>query len=69
MRIQYISAATTSVSRFWKYCRPIFEARKNSSWVPTMPTREESLIIAINSLPVGGMMTLTACGNTMRRIV
>jgi hypothetical protein len=36
--IQYMMAATTSVSRFWKYWRPIFEARKKSSWVPTIPT-------------------------------
>ena len=64
-----MTAATTSISRFWKYWRPIFEALKNSSWAPTRPTREESLIMAMNSLPVGGMITLTACGSTMRRIV
>ena len=44
-------------------------ARQNSSWRPTKDTSAESLIIAMNSLPMAGITIRIACGRTIRRIV
>ena len=51
---------------FWE---PTVWARQSSSWTPMIETSAESLIIAMNSLPIAGMTIRTACGRTTRRIV
>jgi len=59
-------------SRFLKSRLPISCAlRKISAELTATPrkdTRAVSFIMAMNSFPVGGMMTLIAWGRTIRRI-
>ena len=70
---QYSAAATSSDSRRLRTL-PLNAscARRNSSAfataAPRKPTSAVSFIIAMNSLPVGGMITRIACGSTTRRI-
>ncbi len=57
---------------FLNAARPSSVARRNGSdqkmAAPRNDNNAVSFIIAMNSLPVGGMMTRSACGSTMRRI-
>ncbi len=66
---QYTSAASSSVSSVRKLDCPIRCARHSSSWTLMIETSAESLIMAMNSLPIAGVTIRTACGSTIRRIV
>ena len=72
VRPQYTSAAATYASRFLKSALPTsWERRKTSALAMVTPRNETSavsFIIAMNSLPVGGMITRNACGSTTLRI-
>ncbi len=63
---------TIKASRLRKSRLPTTVARLKMSYqkmaLATKLNSAVSLIIAMNSLPVGGMMTLNACGSTTRRI-
>ena len=69
---QYMSATATYASRFLKSALPTSWLRRKISALAAVTPRKEtsavSFIIAMNSLPVGGMITRKACGSTTLRI-
>jgi hypothetical protein len=70
---QYIPAAMSSASsRSVTFSLAASCARRNSSARPTSLPRKltsaVSFIMAMNSFPVGGMITRVACGSTIRRM-
>src|ERR1700759_2534630 len=67
---RYHVAATISSGMGWKITPEMSRARPyNSRLKGTAVTSDVVFSMLMNSLPVGGMMTRIACGNTVRRIV
>ena len=67
--IQYKMAAVISISIWLKVLLPSVLARNINSHTPITETSELSLSIAMNWLPVGGIMSGIDCGNIIFRMV
>ena len=53
----------------WKVGRPATWALKRISWTPIAETSDESLSIAMKSLPIAGVTIRKACGAMIRKNV